>query len=135
MSSSIEKRRHTFSSKERIKSKKLAQELFEEGSSFFLYPFIVRVLEVDDLDGVESPLQVMFAVPKKKIRLASTRNLVKRKLRESYRQKKGTLLDWLASNDRKLLMSLVYVAKEPNDFFFIEEKIDEILKEIPKKLN
>ena len=133
MSSSNLKSRHTFNSNERIKSKKLAEELFKKGSSFFLYPFIVRVL-AHDQSVEDSSLRVLFAVPKKKVRLASTRNLIKRRIKESFRQRKGGLLYELQVADRKILVSLVYVAKEPKDYFFIDQKIDEILIEIPKHL-
>ena len=133
MSSSNLKNRHTFNSNERIKSKKLAEELFKKGSSFFLYPFIVRVL-AHDQSVDDANLKILFAVPKKKVRLASTRNLIKRRIKESFRQRKGDLLYELQVADRKILVSLVYVAKEPKDYFFIDQKIDEILIEIPKHL-
>ncbi len=133
MSSSNLKSRHTFNSNERIKSKKLAEELFKKGSSFFLYPFIVRVLAYDQSVN-DASLKTLFAVPKKKVRLASNRNLIKRRIKESFRQRKADLINELQVADRKILVSLVYVAKEPKDYFFIDQKIDEILLEIPKHL-
>ena len=133
MSSSNLKKRHTFNACERIKSKKLAEELFQKGSSFFLYPFIIKVLAHDNLPR-EVSLQTIFAVPKKKVRLAVDRNLIRRRVKEAFRQRKANLLDDLAESNTKALLSFVYIAKEPKEYFFIEEKIDEILKEIPNHL-
>ncbi len=133
MSSSNLKNRHTFNSNERIKSKKLAEDLFNKGSSFFIYPFIVRVLTHDESVD-DARLKVLFAVPKKKVRLAASRNLIRRRIKESFRQRKTNVLNELTLIDQKILISLVYVAKEPKDYFFIDEKIAEILGEIPKRL-
>jgi len=130
MSSASFTRRQTLGSTERVKSKKIAEELFKKGSSFFLYPFIIRkiILDKELIQNDTPPSQLLIAVPKKKLRKAVDRNLVKRRVRESYRLNKYILLDELTNE--KIAFSLVYVAGKPLDFHFLEEKIKEILQRL-----
>ena len=51
---------------ERLHAEKRIKELFNEGSSFFLYPFKVIFLRKIDLAGQAN--QVLFSVSKKKIK-------------------------------------------------------------------
>tara|TARA_B100000809_G_scaffold229593_1_gene243342 strand:- start:573 stop:995 length:423 start_codon:yes stop_codon:yes gene_type:complete len=131
MSSASFTRRQTLDSTERVKSKKIAEELFKKGSSFFLYPFIVRKIILNkELIEKDTPLsQILIAVPKKKLRRAVDRNLVKRRVREAYRLNKFTLLDNL--DQQQIAFSLVYVAGKPLDYHFIEERIKNILETLP----
>ena len=124
MSSSLPKRRHTFHAVERVKSKKLAQELFEEGSSFFLYPFVVRSCTNTDVANT----QVLISAPKKKLRRAVDRNLVKRRVREAYRINKFLLLDNISTNP--VVFSLVYIAGKPLNYQIIDQKIQELLAQM-----
>jgi ribonuclease P protein component len=134
MSSTSMIRRQTLCSSERVKSKKLAEELFKKGSSFFLYPFIVRKLVLtQDLIQDRTPLaQFLIAVPKKKLRKAVDRNFVKRRVREAYRLNKHLLLDEL--KEEQIAFSLVYVAGKKLDYHFIEEKIKSILTQLPQEI-
>ena len=134
MSSTSMIRRQTLCSSERVKSKKLAEELFKKGSSFFLYPFIVRKLVLtQDLIQDRTPLaQFLIAVPKKKLRKAVDRNFVKRRVREAYRLNKHLLLDELKGE--QIAFSLVYVAGKKLDYHFIEEKIKSILTQLPQEI-
>jgi ribonuclease P protein component len=128
MSSSLPKRRNTFHANERVKGKKLAKELFEEGSSFFLYPFVVKYVSRTDLNNT----QVLITAPKKKLRRAVDRNLVKRRVREAYRLNKFILLDNISTN--QVVFSLIYIAGKPLDFQFIEEKLKEVLSKLQDEI-
>ena len=127
MSSASFTRRQTLNSSERVKSKKIAEELFKKGSSFFLYPFIVRkVILTQELTQKDTPKsQILIAVPKKKLRRAVDRNLVKRRVKEAYRLNKYSLIDNI--EEQRIAFSLVYVAGKPLDYHFMEEKIKSIL--------
>lgn len=72
---------------ERLHADKLIKELFNEGSSFFLYPFKVIFLKKKELEGQTN--QVLFSVSKKKIKNATARNFIKRRIRETYRLNKN----------------------------------------------
>ena len=110
---------------ERLHSQKLIKELFDKGSSFFLYPFKVYVLEVEQ--EVSGTHQVLFSVSKKKIKKAVHRNLVKRRMREAYRLNKS-LLENLQGN--KKMIALVYVSSDIATFQTIQLKTRKILATI-----
>jgi len=115
---------------ERLHSKKSIKELFDKGSSFFLYPFKVLILESDLLETN----QVLFSVSKKKIRKAVDRNFVKRRVKEAYRLNKHLLGD--VSHDKKKLIALIYVSSDLDSFHKIQGRVQKILNRIaqPNKI-
>lgn len=110
---------------ERLHSQKLIKELFDKGSSFFLYPFKVMVLENDSDDSETN--QVLFSVSKKKIKKAVHRNLVKRRMKEAFRLNKQ-LLEPLSDQNRRI--GLIYVSSEIATFQVIQNKLRKILTTI-----
>jgi ribonuclease P protein component len=113
---------------ERLHSKKSIKELFDKGSSFFLYPFKVLILESDLLETN----QVLFSVSKKKIRKAVNRNFVKRRIKEAYRLNKH-LLD--APLNKKKLIALIYVSSDLDSFQKIQPRVQKVLKKIAQSEN
>ncbi|MDF2157004.1 ribonuclease P protein component [Algoriphagus sp. CAU 1675] len=109
---------------ERLHSEKLIKELFNEGSSFFLYPFKIQYL-IQNPAGEET-LQVLFSVSKKKNKKAVVRNLIKRRMREAYRLNKHLL----SGLDQGVLIGLIYVASGPLSYQEIEAKIKQSLSKI-----
>ncbi len=72
-----------FPSTEKLKSKKIIDELFQEGSSFFVYPY--KCWYKKNLPDLNQPAQCLFGVPKKSFKKAVDRNYIKRCSREIYR--------------------------------------------------
>ncbi len=105
-----------FGKHEKLKSEKLIQELFDKGSSFYLYPFKVYFLSNPDDDHPFH--QVLLSVSKKNFRKAVDRNLIKRRMRESFRLNKHRIV---ASN--KLLIAYIYSAKEILTFAQIQGRL------------
>ncbi len=114
---------YKFPKSERLHSKKLIQELFTEGSSFFLYPFKVYLKEQDSKEG-EAP-KLLISIPKKKVPKAHNRNLIKRRAKEAYRLNKHNLT---ASHD--ILLGFVYVSEDIKPFQEIQESIIKILARV-----
>jgi len=103
----------TFKKAERLSQKKLIQELFDKGSSFYLYPF-----KVFFLPHGRSINQVMVSVPKGIFKRAVDRNTIKRRIREGYRLNKTRLLP-----DIFFSIAYIYTAKEILPSALIHQKI------------
>ena len=95
----------TFRKEERLFKEKIIQELFDKGSSFYLYPF--KVFFSPNRDHQYPHHQVLISVSKKNFKKAVDRNLIKRRIREGYRLNKNLLGD-----QNKLVIAYIYSAKE-----------------------
>jgi ribonuclease P protein component len=95
----------TFKKEERLSKEKIIQELFDKGSSFYLYPF--KVFFLPNRDNKCLCHQVLISVSKKNFKKAVDRNLIKRRIREGYRLNKN-----LIGDQNKLVIAYIYSAKE-----------------------
>jgi ribonuclease P protein component len=105
----------SFPKSERLNRKKAIQELFDKGSSFYLYPFRVFFQKSSDPEAAH---QVMFSVSKRNFKNATDRNLIKRRMREAYRLNKAAI-----PGTSKLQMAYIYTAKEILMFDLIRDKV------------
>jgi ribonuclease P protein component len=103
----------TFKKPERLSQKKIIQELFDKGSSFYLYPFKLFFLPTEGLVN-----QIMVTVPKAIFKRAVDRNTIKRRTREGYRLNKSKL-----RSDKFFALAYIYTAKEILPSGVIHEKI------------
>lgn len=108
-----------------LRSKKKIQELFQDGSSFFLYPFKVIYLPATNAND-----QVLFTVPKRYFKNATDRNLIRRRIRESFRLNKANL-SYNKQNGLSLSIALIYISK----FKLPYSEIDDKLKKVIGRLN
>ncbi len=116
----------SFNKTEKLCNDKLIQRLFFRGRSFFVYPFKVIWVYVDDNDRFEGkyPAKVLLTVSKKRFKHAVKRNRIKRLMREAYRKNKYFLYDKLSSNNRKIALAFVYTAKDILDYHETKKKIN-----------
>lgn len=112
---------YRFRKEEKLKKKKDIKELFEKGSSFYLYPFKVIVKDNQDQNGAFN--QLLISVPARNFKRAVDRNLIKRRIREAYRLNKA-----LCVSSKRLMIAYIYTAKEILDFQQIQEKVIKTLK-------
>lgn len=110
---------------ERLHAQKSIKELFDKGSSFFLYPFKVLVLHVPSTEP-QAP-QVLFSVSKKKLKKAVQRNRMKRIIKEGYRLNKHILTGHPGTNQ---LIGLIFVSSELMPFQTIQERVQKVLHKI-----
>ncbi|MBX7109944.1 MAG: ribonuclease P protein component [Chitinophagales bacterium] len=117
--------RFTFKREERLSGKKLIDELFNNGSSFFLYPFKVHLF----LKSAPAPgsVQVLMAVSSRNFPRSVDRNRLKRMMRECYRLNKNVLLEQINPEPKKLLLAFVYAAKVMEPYELINEKMNAII--------
>ncbi|MFD0751434.1 ribonuclease P protein component [Mucilaginibacter calamicampi] len=119
----------TFKKEERLCNKRLIDELFHNGSSFLCYPFKVSWLVVDGAQ--DTPVQVLFAVAKKRYKRAVDRNLLKRRMREAYRlHKQEHLYNFLLQAGKSITLSVSYIGKEINEYKLIEKKMLKLLSQL-----
>ncbi len=118
----------TFSKSERLKRDKRIKELFTKGSSFFLYPLLIKHLKSPVPEQVN---QVLFSVSKKNFKKAVDRNQLRRRMFEAYRQHKH-LLAPSADHENFLLIAYIYVGKEKATYQVIERQLIEALKRLNK---
>jgi ribonuclease P protein component len=129
---------NSFTKDERMSSRKLISLLFTTKQSLIEYPFRFVWLEVDDL-GTEFPCQICISVSKKHFKRANKRNLIKRRIREIFRQNKADLYGFLTQNQLKLALGVVYMSSKEHKFSFLEEHLKlgmgNIINEILAKSN
>ena len=110
---------------ERLCSFSEIQSLMKKGETFFHYPFKVVYQNISiEEEGTQAPNAIMVSVPKRNFKRAVQRNLLKRRIRESYRLNKEILA---APQGCRTNILFVYVSKDIKEFSYIEEKVKEIL--------
>ena len=118
----------TFNKQEKLKSKKLIEQLFIEGKSVSAYPLKLIYLKIDH-DGAY-PIKAGVSVSKRKFKSAVNRNRIKRLLREAYRTHKHIIYE--KCSDKYIFMFL-YVDENEQNYVFIEEKMTNLLQKFLKK--
>jgi ribonuclease P protein component len=117
----------TLGKQERLKSRKLLEQLFKEGKSFFVHPIKVYYQPLP-LEST-SPLQAAFGVSARAFKKAVDRNRIKRLMREAYRLQKPEFAATIDSNTR-LAIFFLYVGKELPDYQVVKDKMEVILKRL-----
>jgi len=118
----------TFPKSEKLCSKKIIKALFENGNSLNIYPF--KVFWLSEKLNIQDSVQLAISVPKRNFKKAVDRNLLKRRIRESYRHKKQILFNHSLNNNLKISLILIYISKEILDYKFIDLKIEKVLNKI-----
>ncbi len=123
---------YTFKKKERLCSRKVIEKLFSTGNSFFCYPF--RVIWLETETDSPYPAQMAVSVSRKKIRKAVKRNLVKRRVRESYRLQKGLLYKTLKQNNKKMVLTFIYTQSRVHQYRVIEKGVKEAVIRLAREI-
>lgn len=118
----------TFSKKERICSRLIIENLIGKKQSLFSYPFkcYYEFVPASEAEGN----QMAISVPKRMVKTAVARNLVKRRTREAYRLNKHLLIPATIDRQMALRMFFVFVGKEIPTYNFVQDKIIAILQRL-----
>ena len=118
--------RQTFGKSERLCSTKLISQIFVAGNIFYSHHF--KVLWIISPVVIPSAAQVAFSIPKKVLKLAVTRNLIKRRFREAYRRNKQKLYDVLRAKDKQLAFIVIYRQNSVPQFRTMERYVVELIE-------
>ncbi|MCK9612561.1 MAG: ribonuclease P protein component [Bacteroidales bacterium] len=124
---------HSFCKEERLCSKKSIEKLLSEGKKIYYPTFTVKWMEVFGENIPE--IQLLTVVPKKKFKKSTNRNLIKRLIREAYRNNKQILDVTLKEKNKKIALMLLYKGEIIETYKQTEEKIIIILQGIMKCIN
>ncbi|MBI1341892.1 MAG: ribonuclease P protein component [Terrimonas sp.] len=116
---------------ERLKSRKLIDQLFSEGVSFSLHPFrVLYMVHPRGSVGPQSNLQFGVGVSARHFKKAVDRNRVKRLTREAYRLQKQELQAQAKLKGKILYVFFIYTGKELPDYHFLKEKLGIALQKL-----
>ena len=127
----------TFKKEERLCSRRLIDQLYEEGHRLMAFPFSVQWLIVPNLSPLTShpsPCQVLIIAPKRKFKHAVDRNRVRRLTRECYRLRKPAVYAFLEEHGISIVFSMVYIHNEILTFEQLGKKMDKLMEALEKDI-
>lgn len=133
-----------FHRNERLKSRKEIGRLFgKAGHSLSSYPLRLVYTEAEEVRGT-FPYQVAFVVPKRRFKKAVDRNLIKRRVLESFRLQKQLIgaqtqvqgnaqgKQWVPPT-KQLALMFIYTGKEAMPQAYIERKMAKLLRQLAEQ--
>ena len=113
----------SFPKKEKLKSKKRIEQIFSEGKEQFKFPFkLVYIIEPKSEED-DASWSFGISVPKKKVKSAVSRNLLKRRVREAFRLNRSDLSGILNERNLKLSLMFIYIADDIKKYPVIEKSV------------
>lgn len=113
---------------EKLKSRKLIQQLFLEGKQLKVFPLKLLYLQTEHTSSF--PVQVAFSVPKKNFKNAVDRNKIKRQIREVYRKKKPSIFSAL---NKPHIFMFIFMGNKQVDYHQLDDKMHKILSQFLEK--
>ena len=119
---------HKLNKDEKLCSRTAVNLLFDQGNSLMAFP--LRAAYRLRNQG-EHPMQLLISIPKKRIRKAVQRVLLRRRVREAYRLNRHELLEpELLRTGWGVDIAFVYLDSHPAPYSVIEEKMTSLLQRI-----
>ena len=126
--------RYTLGKAEKLKSRKLIEQLFKIGKSFSNFPFRIVYTFVTG-EKAQSGVQVGFSVSTKFFKKATDRNRIKRLMREGYRLQKNSFADAVKNNNKSIAVFFIYTGNELPEYDLVFEKIGLAIERLQKISN
>jgi ribonuclease P protein component len=103
-------REFSFGKEEKLKSRKLVEELFATGKSQGVFPLRITYKFLPAEQDV-APLQAGVSASKKHFKKAVDRNRIKRLIREAYRLQKKDLMQLAKEKNTRVILFFIFVDK------------------------
>lgn len=126
---------HSFPASQKLKSRKVIGELFENGKMLKAYPIRV-VYSIAEYNSTyhSAHVQMGISVPKRSFKSAVDRNRIKRQVRECYRMHHHSLLELAKEKNVYLAMMMIYLDRKEPDFKYLDIKVNNLLEKQLKLL-
>ena len=119
-----------YSKQDKLKSKKLIEQLFTEGKSVTAYPLKLIYLKTEFED--DSILKTGVSVSKRLHKTAVARNLIKRLLREAYRLNKPLYFN---NSSASYAFMILYLSKDGTTFDKLNKTIKVLFEKFLKSIS
>lgn len=123
---------YTFHKSERLKSRKVIQQLFREGRSFAHYPFRLVWTSLEEPLS-DSAVQFAVSVPRRRFRKAVERNRIKRQIKEAWRLNKHLLYRGLDEERSQIALMVIYTGKEIMPTAELKHRMRQMIRRFLKK--
>ncbi len=124
--------KNTLNKSERLCSKKIFDKIFAQGKT--VKNDFLKIIWVFSENENNSPAKVAFAISKRNIRKATSRNFIRRRIREAYRVRKKILYTYLQNNNLQISFVILYRASEMKNFNQIEDALNALLLKFVEKI-
>ena len=120
---------------EKLKSRKLLEQVFTKGRSFSVFPLKVFYILVDE--PLNFPLKTGVGVSSRNFKKATDRNRIKRLLREAYRLNKRDLLQKITDEEKQVAVFILYIDKTLPSLAIVQQKmmvaLDKLANQVSEK--
>ncbi|WP_339657736.1 ribonuclease P protein component [uncultured Maribacter sp.] len=119
----------SFGKKEKLKSKMLITQLFDEGKGISSFPLKLIYLPIQHSSV---SIKTGVTVSKRNFKSAVDRNRIKRLLRESYRLNKALVFN---NTEAKFAFLFLYLGKDMPTFELLDQKMKLVLNKFKLQIN
>jgi ribonuclease P protein component len=109
------------------------ENVMHNGKKFLAYPFFVNYVIKDKDKQNSETAKIAISVAKRNFKKAVDRNLLKRRIREAYRQHKHNL-ETVCNKNKVINAIIVYISKEKLPYEEIKKGIIKLLENLAKNI-
>jgi len=121
----------TLGKQERLKSRKLIEELFSKGQRISVFPYrVFYQFQQKDGASIKNSLQFGAGAGTRNFKKAVDRNRIKRLTREAWRLQNTKLKKKLDAHTHAMTVFFIYTGKELPAFDFVKEKTALIIEKL-----